>query len=293
MQEGERAYPVSFDVAMPGVFSGSFRVSGLRLIYENGRRPDSGYSIDVAVWNERSYSSTSITPLLDTPRSDGSRLYFYPSYSFQLMPGENRIRVTARKDGRTETREFVFIGEGFIHRARDVEMVLEGREAERFYRKEMLDEVCGLIADINSMLRPVDRIRDVQVSWNPQAHGAQGGRGVITATSGLFSLGRELALAAFFHEAVHTFEDRMEMRNRTAWRQLEGIYGRMNEALFVVFDESSYFNVREGWGHPTSNPSELFASAATVLRFRPDEFIRKASSLNAQERAVAMEPQGS
>ncbi len=72
-----------------------------------------------------------------------------------------------------------------------------------------------------------------------------------------------------------------------------GLFGVPKEVeenpYFSIFDESNYVNLppdkygQEGtYGHPYSNFDELFASALTVIRFFPDQFIENYDSLDAK-----------
>jgi hypothetical protein len=57
---------------------------------------------------------------------------------------------------------------------------------------------------------------------------------------------------------------------------------------FSIFDESSYLGkeVAEGFGHPYDNPTELFASALTVLRYFPERFLVRYQSMEPAKRVA-------
>lgn len=67
-------------------------------------------------------------------------------------------------------------------------------------------------------------------------------------------------------------------------------YNKEN-GIFRIFDESSYFKDKYGtksnhFGHPYSNHQELFASALTVFRFFPEEFLERLNELELNERKL-------
>jgi hypothetical protein len=63
-----------------------------------------------------------------------------------------------------------------------------------------------------------------------------------------------------------------------------------DNVYFSIFDESFYikkvYRIETLLGHPYDDYSELFASALTVLRFFPNEFIQRYNQLNPEQRKV-------
>lgn len=56
---------------------------------------------------------------------------------------------------------------------------------------------------------------------------------------------------------------------------------------FSIFDESSYISgIDISYGHPYSDHNELFASALTVFRYFPDEFIERYRKLSSDKQKV-------
>ncbi|MBI2048053.1 MAG: hypothetical protein HYT27_02845 [Parcubacteria group bacterium] len=110
-----------------------------------------------------------------------------------------------------------------------------------------------------------------------------------------------------FHDLVHAIEKAMQeksseniqlLRNAYEYLVLHAGFNSMSDKLhfsnktennpyFKIFDESSYTPPfrPSPYGHPYASHSELFASALTIFRFFPDEFIRRFRELNphAQE----------
>jgi len=61
-----------------------------------------------------------------------------------------------------------------------------------------------------------------------------------------------------------------------------------NNPYFSIFDESSYVKkVQKNYGHPYSDHNELFASALTVFRFFPYEFVQRYNQLASGQKVVA------
>ncbi|MEK6979514.1 MAG: hypothetical protein AABW86_04795 [Candidatus Micrarchaeota archaeon] len=58
---------------------------------------------------------------------------------------------------------------------------------------------------------------------------------------------------------------------------------------FAMFDESNYMTKGVRLGHPYTHPTELFASALTVFRFYPREFIARYELLSDEIRGVVRE----
>ena len=63
---------------------------------------------------------------------------------------------------------------------------------------------------------------------------------------------------------------------------------KLHRDPFEIFTESSYLSTIAGkemtGGHPWDNHNELFASALTIFRFFPDEFIQRYASLSSTEK---------
>jgi hypothetical protein len=57
-----------------------------------------------------------------------------------------------------------------------------------------------------------------------------------------------------------------------------------NNPYFSIFDESSYTKAYQDYGHPYSDYNELFASALTVFRFFPNEFVQRYNQLTDEQK---------
>ncbi len=87
------------------------------------------------------------------------------------------------------------------------------------------------------------------------------------------------------HEAIHAILKAeglspelsllFNVMSEIGWIKEEG----EKHAFYSVFDESSYLGQSLEIGHPYDTPSELGASAITVMRYFPNEFIKKMDEL--------------
>lgn len=117
--------------------------------------------------------------------------------------------------------------------------------------------------------------------------------------SNKFAYHDTLLAVVSLHEAAHavfaSHEDELGRKLAPLFRKarsmpnarFSGIRGkdafkREYDPLFGLFDESRYFDFVPisktapwGFGHPTDEPDELFASASTVLRHAPLEFMQR------------------
>lgn len=83
---------------------------------------------------------------------------------------------------------------------------------------------------------------------------------------------------ALYHELAHSLLDHnKEPRNIEEYLRLEDAHSHFKESNFPfdIFDEDSYVKVDPKYGHPGDNHMELFASALTIFRFFPEEFIAR------------------
>ncbi len=89
---------------------------------------------------------------------------------------------------------------------------------------------------------------------------------------------------------VADFVERTKEQNVEGWAKFVVYYEELNpwfrdQELFYFFDESNYQKgTPANHGHPSDRTGELFASASAILRFYPEEFMKKVERLKGNEK---------
>ncbi len=293
--EGREVSPLEeFISAYPDVYTARIKVKGLSLYYQCSRS-DWTHRITMRVETSRSSYEELMTCRLAHGEEDGADY----RGGLPVGPGPNRVTIIVEDNLSREVhrRTAILRGQGILFKRRGIELEFEGEEAENFYRIETRERMADILADTNIFLDEAHRIRNVFIEWYPGKDANAGvypfGDGIMVVDSGLFGYGEKPALSVFLHEPGHIFEGQIRDKSPEKWTEFEVVFDSLTALanndgvdLFKLFDESEYLkseypDIPEDWGHPEDTPGELFASAQTVLRSHPAEFLDKVARLDA------------
>lgn len=173
---------------------------------------------------------------------------------------------------------------------KNIEFIIQGKKE---ISKKLLSNAADIFSTMNQFLTNENKINTVVIS----SEGAILNKGIkITIPERYFLLPKEVTSAYLWHEAVHSFDLQIHKNNKKDWDYFVELFfefekfGNMDEGdkLFGLFDESNYLDVDSKMGHPYDSPRELFASASTILKFFPKEFMENVSKLSEKEKELVI-----
>lgn len=235
---------------------------------------------------------------IDTPlsltSSDGS-LYLHPR-TFHMAPGENRFTICVEdKNGREIAKKIIVVeGDGFSFKKDGVSIRIDiGELHDRVASNQnLLGQITSTVASLNPFLPDNLQPRTIFIENRPnESQGIVWGRGFIL-TSGNFKESDISVILAVFHESAHFVGNFIEKNNPEEYAHFQDLFNHLSQnapGLFKLLDESEYLEgVNGSRGHPDDNSSELFASASAILRYFPEELVRRISELDGVERRLAV-----
>lgn len=288
---GHKVYPHKFTWNFDGG-NASFDVTGLQLRVVTSSDTDVQVTMIIEHGNEK--HEIPITDAL----FDG----------YVIAPGENKLTLIARDSTGHEIgrKTIVVLGEGLDKYVGAIKFELQGPDIEKHYPENLLTKAVAILSTANLFLDPESRISKVTVFWEPYlrhetmfgvnpTHPYQAEACFSTHSIDMSSIhfvnprhGKQLS-AVIMHEASHhVYHQMFHKQHNEVLSLISTFLDFRARRHFDLFDESQYMPLPKEVGHPYEGPGELFASASVILRYFPKDFMKKASILSEEDRALVL-----